>query len=392
MVKYRNRVLQSSQKEKTVYRRLFILCLLFTLIFPVTAQDATVTRIATNLQNPRGVAVMPDGRLILVEAGTGFESIDPLDDSGKLSILEDVNGDGDFMDEGEITRIFSHLPSYNALTTYGTQRDEVGGAGDVVLLDDGRIFFTYDDPFELEAVVEVSPQGRNVGNLIVRDATMNALVYDAKLDYFYILESGWNRLILVNADREVFTVAEFPSLANDQQPVPAGLALDSTTGDLLVALFSGQVNNYYDNILSFMPGDAKVVRVNPLTGHITDEIIGLTTAVDVAIDELGNIFVVEMTTTWASALVPRQFDLHDPDSPPDAGGYVRFTGRVTMYPADTSAPIILADQLDTPTNITYHDHALYVSTGQGTPGRNIIGPTGITQIVGEIVKITNYLP
>ena len=370
----------------------FAMIMLAVILNTVDAQDVTVTRIATDLQNPRGVAVMPDGRLILIEAGTGFESIDSQEDTGKLSILEDVNGDGDFMDEGEITRIFSHLPSYNALTTYGTQRDEVGGAGDVVLLDDGRIFFTYDDPFELEAIIEVSPEGRNVGNLIVRDATMNALVYDGNLDYFYILESGWNRLILVDADREAFTITEFPSLAHEQQPVPAGIALDPTTGDLLVALFSGQINNYYDTTLSFMPGDAKVVRVNPLTGHMTDEILGLTTAVDVAVDEMGNIFVVEMTTTWASTLVPRQFDLHDPDAPPDAGGYARFTGRITMYPADNSSPIVLADQLDTPTNITYHEGALYVSTGQGTPRRNIIGPDGITQIVGEIFKITNYLP
>jgi hypothetical protein len=35
--------------------------------------------------------------------------------------------------------------------------------------------------------------------------------------------------------------------------------------------------------------------------------------------------------------------------------------------------------------------ALYLSTGQGTPGRSIPGPNGPRKIVGEILRITNYL-
>jgi hypothetical protein len=259
-------------------------------------------------------------------------------------------------------------------------------------MDDGSIYYTYDDPFESVAVVEVSPEWRAIGNLIVRDATMNALVYDANAELFYIVESGWNRLIAVKTDGELQVVTEFVTLAHQQQAVPSGLAQDPLTGDLLVAVFSGQVNNYYETIISFMPGDAKIVRVNPITGHQTDEIVGLTTAVDVAVDEDGNIYVVELTTTWPTALMPRKFDLYSPEAPPDPGGYARYTGRVTMYPADGSAPVWLADRLDAPTNITYSDGALYVSTGQGTPGRAIIGPQGVTSIIGEIYRIKTKQP
>jgi hypothetical protein len=47
---------------------------------------------------------------------------------------------------------------------------------------------------------------------------------------------------------------------------------------------------------------------------------GLTTAVDVAVDDDGNIFVVEMTSIWSSAKMPRDFDLFDPDAASGPGG------------------------------------------------------------------------
>ena len=72
---------------------------------------------------------------------------------------------------------------------------------------------------------------------------------------------------------------------------------------------------------------------------------------------------------------------------PDPGGYPRYSGRVSLYPADGSERIILADDLDQPTNLTYHDGRLYVSTGQGTPNRRIWGMDGITRISGEIYLI-----
>ena len=81
-------------------------------------------------------------------------------------------------------------------------------------------------------------------------------------------------------------------------------------------------------------------------------------------------------------------DLHDPDAIPRHGGYSRFSGQVTVYPGDGRPPRILAGDLDAPTNITLGgDGALYVSTGQGTPGRPIPGPDGPTVIVGEVVRI-----
>ena len=195
----------------------------------------------------------------------------------------------------------------------------------------------------------------------------------------------------MSLDGELREIALFPPLASGQQSVPAGLTVDPRSGDVLVALFSGViVDEDTGDVILLIPGDAKVVRVNPETGEFVDEHTGLTAAIDVAMDGLGNLYIVEMTVAFLDPF-PSKFDFFDPGAPPLHGGYQRFSGKVTLYPEDGSPPRVLADGLDTPTNITLGpDGALYVSTGQGTPGRPIPGPDGPTKIVGEIVRIRNY--
>jgi hypothetical protein len=361
------------------------------------APALAVHMIATELRNPRGVAVLPDGRLLVVEAGDGASRTAT---GGHIRIFADTNRDGDYDDVDERTMVICCVGGYNSLTRYGTGQDEVGGLGDVALLDDGHIFYTQDDPLGSYA-----PDGSSNGIAImgltpapewrryivaVRNATTNALVYDPQARLLYMAESGNNRISSVTLDGDVTPLVDLPTLAHGQQAVPAGLALDPRTGDVLVALLSGQIRDYLGTVIAYMPQDARIIRLNPTTREWHDEIVGLTTAVDVAVDEFGNIFTVELATGWAAAVIPRDFPLFDPDAPPDAGGYPRFSGRVTMYPTDRGTPIVLAQGLDEPTNITYHHGALYVSVGQGTPGRPIMGPDGRTRISGTLHRITGF--
>lgn len=346
--------------------------------------DFTVQRVATGLQNPRGIAVLPDGRLIVAEAGRGKND----EPDGRISLFQDLNADGDYDDPGEITPIQSGLPSYNILYQFQPARDEVMGLGDVLLLEDGRVLFTLDDNFEAITLQQLNPDLSQAAPLLTRSGTMNALAYSPQTERLYVAESTANIISTITLDGVITPFVSFPLLENGQQAVPAGLTIDPTTGDVLVALFSGQIWDYYGTILSFMVGDAKIIRVDPHTGETSDMITGLTTAIDIAADENGNIFVAEMSTRWPTPTLHHTFDVHNPNAPPDDGGYARFSGRISLYPADGGPPIILMDDVDAPTNLTYHAGALYVSVGQGTPGRPIWGREGRTRITGEIYKIT----
>lgn len=401
-------------KQSLIRLFVFVMFILPILSIDLSAQELAnivIEAIATNLNNPRGVAFSPTGSMIVVEAGIGDSQQAVPGGSGRILEMVDRNNDGDYDDDGERFVIIDDEPSYNSLVFFRTFHDETFGLGDVVVLRDGRIFYTKDNPF-FEAgpegteaflgntgVFEVHRSDNSSTRFVQRRTTVNGLVYDTARDVFFLVDSGSNQVLRVPSDWvedpldaiEPDVVANMPVLASNQQPVPSGLALDPTSGDLWVALFSGFILDYYGTRISYMPGDAMVVRVDPDTGDITDEITGLTTAIDVAVDEVGNVFVVELTREWPLAFTPLDFDLNDPESEPDAGGYARFTGRVTMYPVNGGDPTILMDEVDTPTNITYRAGALYLSTGLGTPGRSVWTRFGEREIEGVVYRISGFL-
>ena len=115
---------------------------------------------------------------------------------------------------------------------------------------------------------------------------------------------------------------------------------------------------------------------------------GLTTAIDLVTDSDDNIYFLEMTTAWPTNLISRDFDLYGENSPPDPGGYMSNSGRLSVLLNESKESQILVESLDLPTNLSILDHQLYISTGQGTPGRKVWSKKGIFPIEG---KILNYL-
>ncbi len=354
---------------------------------PAPQQGPLIETVLTGLSNPRGVVVLSDGSLMVAEAGTGKNTVDPQKWSGKLTHFHDTNNDGDYSDEGERTVWFQHLPTYNALSEYSTWRDEVSGAGDLLHHTDGHLYLSVDGGHDRIGLYEISPykrMGRNLSAL----SNMTGIAFSRDHSQIYVAESTANALSVITiADGVGLKVAQFGALASGQQSVPTGVAVDPRNGDLLVALFTGSLVVDGETI-AFVPGDSVIVRVDPENGAIEDAVLGLTTAIDVAVDGDGNIYVVEMTSGPADPIEPTH-DLFDPDQPARHGGYLRFTGRVTRYAPDGSEAYLLAEGLDMPTNITLVSPAeLYISTGQGTPNRPIPGPDGPTTIVGEVIRIT----
>ena len=354
---------------------------------PAAQQGPLIETVLTGLSNPRGVVVLSDGSLMVAEAGSGRNTVDPQKWSGKLTHFQDTNNDGDFSDEGERTAWFQHLPTYNALSEYSTWRDEVSGAGDLLHHTDGHLYLSVDGGHDRIGLYEISPykrMGRNLSAL----SNMTGIAFSRDHSQIYVAESTANALSVITiADGDRQKVTQFGALASGQQSVPTGVAVDPRNGDLLVALFTGSLVVEGETI-AFVPGDSVIVRVDPENGTIEDAVLGLTTAIDVAVDGDGNIYVVEMTSGPADPIEPTH-DLFDPDQPALHGGYLRFTGRVTRYAADGSEEYLLAEGLDMPTNITLVSPAeIYISTGQGTPNRPIPGPDGPTTIVGEVIRIT----
>jgi hypothetical protein len=372
------------------------------------AEGVSVTQIARGFQNPRGVAILEDGRLMVVEAGIGDDEPGNAIGTGSVSRLTDVNGDGDFDDQGEREALVTSAPSYNSLQVFRTGHDEPFGLSDIFVLDDGRIFYNQDDPFAEPAnpgeegfygdvgvfqIIEGLPE-QSV-KFLERSATLNGLVYDPLRRRFYVVESGYNRMIDVTMDGEARVVIEFDDLPNGQQLVPSGIAFDPTTGDILIAGLSGYIKAYYPEVynysgISYNPGDAVILRFDPTIERLTTAITGLTTAIDVQVDEDGNIYTLELTQGWPPALMPYEYDLYGEQRVPDVGGYNRFAGRLMMHPADGSDPVILVDGLDTPTHLTYHEGALYVSVGLGTPNREVYTPYGVRAIEGAILRVEGF--
>ncbi len=378
--------------------RVAVVLLLFSVVLaacatsrpPNSSESATVDVILTDLRNPRGVVVDAEGGVLVAEAGLGDDAADVTQRTGRLTRFIDRNNDGDFGDPGEIERWFEHLASYNAMNVYATGRDEVSGPSDVALHVDGRVFLSVDGGFDEFALLEINPGG-SIGRNLSGRSNMTGIALALSGRTIFATESTLNQLIEVSLESgERREIVVFPPLESGQQAVPAGLAVDPRNGDVLVALFSGVAQAEDGSFVPFVVGDAKVVRVDPETGSVVDEIIGLTTAVDVAIDGFGAVFVVEMATDYAE-LFDGGVDLEDRNAPPRHGGYLRFSGKVTVYPQDGSPPRVLAGGLDAPTNITLADDGdLYVSTGQGTPARPIPGPDGPTVIVGQVLRITGF--
>ncbi len=334
-------------------------------------------RVATGLANPRGMLAASDGSLLVAVAGNG----DMLaEGSGGLLSMRDRNDDGDFDDPGERTSLLDKQPSRNLLEL--VRRDEVFGmaglaaGGGVVLASLAQFggpstLFRVDGP----RVVE---WGKTHGNI-------NDLAYDLRRSSWVAVASTSDEVVELVPGGRSQRIVKIPPLASGQDPVPGYLRFDPYSGDLLVSLFSGSPEGEEGGQgVELVPRSASIVRVHAETRGVEPLVVGLTVPTGLEITEDGSIYVLEFCDGFLDPVV-RPEDLR---AGPIHGGFRRFSGRLLHIDRARRTVAVIADGLDTPTNLTRAGDALLVAQGMGTPGRPIPGPDRRTvNLTGFIERI-----
>jgi hypothetical protein len=337
---------------------------------------------ANELNNPRGFLTFGMDQWLIIEAGTGKKLGGK--QSGKISLGRDINRDG-LLSAIEKSVLVDDLVSYNIMEVFNPGRDEVVGPGDGVLLDQRRLIYTRDSGRESTEIVQLDLVDLSEVVLVERPGVINSILLSADQQTLFLAESTLNQIGAYHFESGYEEVLLFDVLENQQQAIPTGLTLDAE-GNLIVSLFSGQLWAYYGETISFMPGDAKIAKVDLTTRTYEYIAEGLTTAIDVVTDRDDNIYFLEMTTTWPSNLISRDFDLYNENSPPDPGRYMRNSGRLSVLVAESQQIQTLLENLDLPTNLSLGDQQIFISTGQGTPGRKVWSEQGIFPIEGKILS------
>jgi sugar lactone lactonase YvrE len=311
--------------------------------------------VASELANPRGIAVTDDGLLYIAESGTGgTEELPPLPDGDQQVGAPIKRGTSGVVTQivpgGAKRALVTGLPSIGGLGPAGLVAANgslwlvTGGAGPVVIVDSYQ-------PLPNEAsLLRINPQTGDVtkvADLGAYEETNNpdgfavdpnpwgvALGIDGNV---YVTDAAGNSLLRVNpVSGELSLVTVLAGLPdsesntargnrNERDPVPTGVVVD-TDGTIYVGLLGGGPPT---------AGRAKVVRV-ARDGTISDAVPNLNYVVFLTIGPDKLLYVSELTTGFDTtarepALLP---------------------GRVLRIGAD-GTPQVVADNLNAPTGIAF---------------------------------------
>jgi|KBSSwiStaDraftv2_1062776.scaffolds.fasta_scaffold03531_12 hypothetical protein len=274
--------------------------------------------IATGLNNPRGIAVGPEGSLYVAEAGKGGSG--PCLAGERGTVCAGTTGSITRIDlrKGTLERIVSGLPSLAAPD--GT---EAIGAHDVSFQGRGNGYFTIglgQDPavraifgsigVNLAHTARFQPNGKwsPETDLGIYEQQNNPAGGPIDTDPFGILalpgkvivaDAGGNDLIEIAANGTIRTLATF---ANRLVPAPPFLGLPA--GAMIpmepvpTTVIQGNDGNYYVGQLTgfpFPPGAASIYRVPADGGAPVAVLTGFTNIIDIAAGPDGSLYVLEIS-------------------------------------------------------------------------------------------------
>jgi sugar lactone lactonase YvrE len=321
-----------------------------------------VSVVMSGLDNPRGLAIGPEGALYVAEAGRGGPGTDPcgLNSPGETRYCGRT-GAVSRLWRGEQERVAEGLPSHALLDgSAASGPNDIsfqgrGGAYVTIGLGDDRGDLKESEPL-LGTLLHMSAAGtwKVVADVIAYEERANPGGGPIDSNPYGVLaepgaqlitDAGGNALLRVAANGSITTVATFPSRAQGRltDAVPTCVTL-------------GPDGAYYVGELSGVPftaGAARIYRVVPGQAP-TIHLEGFKTITDLAFDEDGNLYVVEHAS-----------------GPVFFGGL----GRLLKVAPDGTRTTVLGD-LDRPTSVAI-----------GSEGELYVTNHGITAGAGEVLRI-----
>ncbi|WP_222619250.1 hypothetical protein [Undibacterium hunanense] len=335
--------------------------------------------ILRGLNNPRGIKVKPDGRLLLVEAGTGYINEAEQAFSGRLLQFR-CDATGVY---GQMEVVAAGFRSMNMQARMC--RDEIFGLADVAY-GGGRWLLSQTDYVSGSRIMDLSalpPQ-----TLFHSRGNLNSLCYHPKRQSWLTVKPDTNQAIEFVASKPEALVGVLPDLTGGQHAVPVTVILDQSwpqsngSQPVLISLFSGELQGDADKLgIHFEKGVSKVVRLDLDTGEVSPVIEGLTLATGMAFTDQGQLLVLELCEDFLQPM-----PVAEVPQIPWHGGFKRYSGRLLCFDLARQTVHSLAEHLDTPSNLCVVGNSVFISEGMGLPGRPIANASGETVALEGYVR------
>lgn len=342
--------------------------------------QASLEVVASNLDNPRGLAFGPDGALYVTEAGRGGQGpcIPGPDNSQQCFGL---SGAVTRVISGTQERVATSLPSLA-----GANGANATGPQGISFLENGYGYVTVGLGANPAARAQLGGDGAYLGHLFrmttggarqsvadvsAFEGTNNPDGGEVDTNPFAVLalrgqrivaDAGGNDLLMVNATGVVTTVAVFPSRMVPAPPIP-DLPPEIAMQSVPDAVALGPDGAYYVGELTGFPfpvGEARVYRVVP--GQAPQiYATGFTNIIGLQFDSDGNLYVLEHA---ANGLLQAG----------QPGG--DYTGALIRVTPELSKTTVISTGLTAPTGLTISPQGgIYISNN------------GVSMGNGEVVRV-----
>jgi len=323
--------------------------------------------VCSGLKNPRGMVALDEQTLLLIEAGSALDKPD-----GRVIRVELQDGV-----EPEIQVLSQGHSAVNMQPVM--QRDEIMGLSDLGLAD-GQLLISQTSRMIESSVsrLALNGQGRVADGAQLQpwaqvQGHINCITFNTQTERWFAVKPDRNHVVEFDAEGQERLVVSLNDLEQGQDAVPVYMVFDENSGCFLLTLFSGEVGRDTNTTTKGVAFDGKagrVIRLNPQTGACETLVEGLRAPTGIDLVD-GVLYVLELCAGFLEPL--RNMDdarrcLH--------GGFQRFSGRLLAIHLDDGQQQVLAEGLDTPSNVCVVGNSIYISEGMGIPGRPIPGPDG----------------